>query len=107
METITPTPENQNDLDVTTMEPQQMGTRSVTRAGTKTAAAVNKSLVSTNSVFVGSHTRTFSLPVMPLTVLVTLPIPVMSDACTGRVRPFVLRPFKLMLYAVYLFDEPV
>ena len=42
---------------------------------------------------VGYHTRKITLPVIPLTVPVTLPIPVMSDARTGIVCPFILRPF--------------
>jgi hypothetical protein len=43
--------------------------------------------------YVGYHTHKNALPVIPLTVLVTLPIPVMSDACAGIVRPFILHPF--------------
>jgi hypothetical protein len=45
------------------------------------------------SVSVGYHTRKNTLPVIPLMVPVMLPIPVMSDAHTGIVRPFILRPF--------------
>ncbi len=44
-------------------------------------------------IYVGYHTRKITLPVIPLMVPVTLPIPVMSDACTGIVRPFILLPF--------------
>ncbi len=44
-------------------------------------------------ICVGYHTHKITLPVIPLTVPVTLPIPVMSDARTGIVRPFILRPF--------------
>jgi hypothetical protein len=40
--------------------------------------------------YVGYHTCKITLPVMPLMVPVTLPIPVMSAACTGTVRPFIL-----------------
>ncbi len=43
--------------------------------------------------YVGYHTRKITLPVMPLTVPVTLPIPVMSAALTGPVRPFILHFF--------------
>jgi hypothetical protein len=43
---------------------------------------------------VGYHTRKITLPVMPLTVPVMLPIPVMSAARTGTVRPFILRFFS-------------
>ncbi len=49
--------------------------------------------VSSTYACVGSHTCTFTLLVMPLTVPVMLPIPAMSDAHTGSVGPFVLRPF--------------
>jgi hypothetical protein len=42
-----------------------------------------------NHVYVGYHTRKITLPVMPLTVPVTLPIQVMSAACTGSVHPFI------------------
>ena len=48
---------------------------------------------SDNCVCVGYHTRKITLPVIPLTVPVTLPIPVMSDARTGIVRPFILHSF--------------
>jgi hypothetical protein len=44
-------------------------------------------------IYVGYHTCKITLPVIPLMVPVTLPIPVMSDARTGIVRPFILRPF--------------
>jgi hypothetical protein len=44
-------------------------------------------------VYVGYHTRKIKLPVMPLTVPVTLSIPVMSAARTSTVRPFILRFF--------------
>jgi hypothetical protein len=45
------------------------------------------------NVCVGYHTCKITLPVMPLMVPVTLPIPVMSAARTGTVRPFILRFF--------------
>jgi Ulp1 family protease len=45
-------------------------------------------------IYVGYHTHKITLPVMPLMVPVTLPIPVMSAACTGTVRPFILRFFS-------------
>ncbi len=44
-------------------------------------------------ICVGYHTCKITLPVIPLTVPVTLPIPVMSDARTGIVHPFILHPF--------------
>ncbi len=43
--------------------------------------------------YVGYHTRKITLPVMPLRVPVTLPIPVMSAARTSTVCPFILRLF--------------
>jgi hypothetical protein len=43
--------------------------------------------------YVGYHTRKITLPVMPLTVPVTLPISVMSAARTSTVRPFIKRLF--------------
>ncbi len=54
---------------------------------------VDPSTAKSRSVCVGYHTGKITLPVMPLTVPVTLPIPVMSAACTGTVRPFILRFF--------------
>ncbi len=44
-------------------------------------------------VCVGYHTRKITLPVMPLTVPVTLSIPEMSAARTGTVRPLILHFF--------------
>ncbi len=58
-------------------------------------------------IYVGYHTRKITLLVMPLTVPVTLSIPVMSAARTSTVSPFILRFFKLILYAMYLFRAPV
>ncbi len=45
------------------------------------------------AIYVGYHTRKITLPVMPLTVPVTLSIPVMSAAHIGTVRPFILSFF--------------
>ncbi len=44
--------------------------------------------------YVGYRTRKITLPVMPLTVPVTLPILVMSAARIGTVRPFILCFFR-------------
>ncbi len=60
-------------------------------------------IVLLGDIDVGYHTCKITLPVIPLPVPVTLPILVMSDAHTGIVRPFILRPFQLMLYPMYLF----